>query len=87
MRCTSCGCPGAYTTFNSISCWNPDCRNFNHDIVSCSEWNGSASVVNGDRVEDVKFFLMGDNEDDDGVPCALKMTQLEEDSDDPCDAD
>lgn len=65
MKCTTCGCPGAYAFLRAIMCWNRDCRNFHSDVVSGSNFSDSDESVNGDSVEELKEFL---DWDADNVP-------------------
>lgn len=63
MKCTACGCPGAYQLFSGVVCWNPDCRNYHHDIVSDSVYSADGTYVNGDLVDDLKKFVHSDDEE------------------------
>lgn len=57
MKCTACGCPGAYELLRYVYCWNRSCRNFSQDIVSGSVFNGDDGTVNGDPKLELQLFL------------------------------
>lgn len=62
MKCTACGCPGAYTLLVGVVCWNRDCRNFHQDVVSGSDFSADGLMVNGDPIEELHEFLGEDFE-------------------------
>jgi hypothetical protein len=66
MKCTACGCPGAYQLLRQVVCWNQDCRNYHSDVVSGSDFSKDNKFVNGDSIEELKEFL--DRGDGDEVP-------------------
>lgn len=57
MRCTACGCPGAYQLLRGVLCWNRSCRNFHADVINGSAFSKDGKTVNGDPVEELKKFL------------------------------
>ena len=57
MKCTTCGCPGAYSLLRSVICWNRDCRNFHTDVVSGSDFSTDGKRVNGDSTTELKEFI------------------------------
>jgi len=57
MKCTACGCPGAYELLRGVICWNRSCRNFHKDVIDGSVYDDAKSLVNGDEVADLKRFL------------------------------
>lgn len=67
MKCTACGCPGAYQLLIGTYCWNRNCRNFHQDVVSGSDFSEDGETVNGDSVAELKEFL-GLAEESDSVP-------------------
>lgn len=64
MKCTACGCPGAYALLRGVICWNRDCRNYHSDVVSGSDFSKNGEIVNGDPVEELKRFLNGGGDDE-----------------------
>lgn len=63
MKCTSCGCPGAYQLLRGIVCWNRNCRNYHTDIVSGSEFSSDGALVNGDSKNELEQFLQDHDEE------------------------
>ena len=57
MKCTTCGCPGAYALLRGVLCWNRSCRNFHTDVINGSNFSKDGKTVNGDSVEELKGFL------------------------------
>ena len=57
MRCTTCGCPGAYQLLRDLLCWYRSCRNFHTDVIEGSDFSTDGKTVNGDSVEELKKFL------------------------------
>jgi hypothetical protein len=62
MKCSACGCPGAYALLRGVICWNRKCRNYHSDVVEGSEFSKGGELVNGDPVSDLKKFLNDDDE-------------------------
>jgi hypothetical protein len=69
MRCSACGCPGAYALLRGVVCWSRQCRNFHQDVIEGSDWSTDNKRVNGDQVEDVKKFI---NDTGDDIPSGLE---------------
>lgn len=56
MKCSACGCPGAYALLCGLLCWNRQCRNWDSAIVSGSDFS-QEDLVNGDSKEELEAFL------------------------------
>jgi len=57
MKCTACGCPGAYELLRGVICWNRSCRNYHLDVITGSEFSEDGKRVNGDCIEKLRKFL------------------------------
>jgi hypothetical protein len=62
MKCTACGCPGAYSLLTGVLCWSRACRNFHQDVVSGSDFSLDGKRINGDPIEELHAFLGDDFE-------------------------
>lgn len=58
MKCYHCNCPAAILDFNLISCFNCECRHFDKDILDKSDWAWWDDKVNGDSIDDLRWFLL-----------------------------
>jgi len=64
MKCSACGCPGAYQLLRDIVCWNRSCRNFHTDVIEGSDFSDDGRLVNNDPVDAVKKFLTPDGKEE-----------------------
>ncbi len=67
MKCSACGCPSAYALLRGLLCWNRQCRNWDSDIVSGSDFS-QEDLVNGDSKEELKEFLNAVDDEDEQPP-------------------